>query len=50
VIGLLGILVEAKKHRLIRTVRETLGQLEAETTFFVAADLKERVLQEAGEA
>lgn len=50
VIGLLGILLEAKKHRLIRSVRETLDQLEAETTFFVAADLKARVLKEAGEA
>lgn len=50
VIGLLGILLEAKKHRLIHSVRETLDQLEAETTFFVAADLKTRVLKEAGEA
>jgi predicted nucleic acid-binding protein len=50
VIGLLGILLEAKKHRLIGSMRETLDQLEAETTFFVAADLKARVLKEAGEA
>ena len=49
VIGLLGILLEAKKHGLIRSVRETVDQLEAETTFFVAADLKTRVLKEAGE-
>jgi uncharacterized protein len=50
VIGLLGILLEAKKHRLIHSVRETLDQLEAETTFFVTADLKTRLLNEAGEA
>jgi len=49
VIGALGVLTEAKKHRLIRSVREVLDQLEAETTFFVAADLKARVLKEAGE-
>ncbi|HUI08181.1 MAG TPA: DUF3368 domain-containing protein [Verrucomicrobiae bacterium] len=50
VIGLLGVLIEAKKHRLIPSLRETLDQLEAKTTFYLAANLKARALMETGEA
>jgi predicted nucleic acid-binding protein len=50
VIGVLGVLLEAKRHRLIRSVADVLDQLEAQTTFFIAADLKARVLREAGES
>ncbi|MCG3148309.1 MAG: hypothetical protein PCFJNLEI_01752 [Verrucomicrobiae bacterium] len=48
-IGVLGVLMEAKRIRLIGSLRETFDQLEAETTFFVSADLKARLLKEAGE-
>jgi len=49
VIGLVGVLQEAKKQRLIESVRDILGLLEAKTTFFISSELKARVLKDAGE-
>ena len=49
VVGLLGILIEAKHRGLIETVKPLLGALITRAGFWVKKDLYTRVLQAAGE-
>jgi predicted nucleic acid-binding protein len=48
-IGVIGILRLAKQDRLVPQVRPSLDRLINEISFFVAADLRERVLRDEGE-
>ena len=48
-VGILGILIEARRRKLIPGVKAILGQLENEAGFWIAPSLRERVLQLAGE-
>lgn len=50
VVGTLGILVQAKQEKLIKSVNPFLGQLTEELGFFVSAKLRLQVLKQAGEA
>jgi len=49
-IGLLGVLTEAKQRGLITSLRNELDQLETVAGFRLSAELKRRVLQTAGES
>ncbi len=49
VIGLLGVLVEAKRHRLVVSLRQTIRQLQDEAGFRVSNELKERIFAIVGE-
>ena len=49
VIGLLGLLVRAKQQSLIPAVAPLLDALERDAGFWMTADLKRRVLDQAGE-
>jgi predicted nucleic acid-binding protein len=49
VIGLLGLLVRAKQQGLIPAVAPLLDALERDAGFWMTADLKRRVLEQAGE-
>ena len=49
VIGLLGLLVRAKQQGLIPAVAPLLDALERDAGFWMTADLKRRVLDQAGE-
>jgi len=49
VVGLLGVLIQAKQKALLPSIQAVLMDLEAGTTFYIGADLKARVLREAGE-
>ena len=48
-IGVLGILIQAKKSRLIPEVRLLLDALERDAQFWIAAAVQARVLALAGE-
>lgn len=50
VIGLLGVLVEAKHRKLLPSVKPLLDDLVARAGFWVSQSLYERTLQAAGEA
>jgi uncharacterized protein len=50
VIGLLGVLLEAKLRGLVPSITEIIGMLEAEARFHLDARLKARIIAEAGEA
>jgi predicted nucleic acid-binding protein len=49
-VGVLGVLLRAKLHRQILSVRETMERLRTEAGFFISAELFTAVLREAGEA
>ena len=49
VIGLLGVILESKLRGLVPNARQIIGQLETETSFYVASSLKEKILHAAGE-
>ena len=49
VIGLLGVILESKLRGLVPSARLIIGQLETETSFYVASLLKETILRAAGE-
>jgi predicted nucleic acid-binding protein len=49
VVGLLGVLIVAKKKGLIRSLAELLSQLETTADFRLASPLKARALREVGE-
>lgn len=49
VIGLLGVLVAARKRGLLPSVRIAIQELEEKTTFYLSAELKAEVFQAAGE-
>ncbi len=49
VIGLLGLLVRAKQQGLVPAVAPLLDALERDAGFWMTADLKRRVLDQAGE-
>ena len=48
-IGCLGILLEAKQHGLIATIRPLLDKLETQAGFWVGGELRSQVLSTAGE-
>lgn len=48
-IGLLGVLIKAKQNGLIASVRQSIADLELKADFRISAQLKERVLLQAGE-
>jgi predicted nucleic acid-binding protein len=48
-IGILGLLIEARNQKLILSVKVLLERLEDEANFWIAPNLKSRVLQLAGE-
>ena len=50
VIGLLGVLVEAKRHGFLPEVRPVLDQLQHEAAFWFSAKVREQILALAGEA
>ncbi len=50
VIGLLGVLLAARKRGLLPSVSEAFQELEAKTSFYVGEELKAEVLRAAGEA
>ena len=49
-VGLLGILLDAKKRNLVPAVAPLLDKLEAEAEFWISASLRVAVLKDAGEA
>jgi uncharacterized protein len=49
IIGLLGVLVQAKRKRLLTSVRDTTAKLESVAEFRVADDVKEIIFRAAGE-
>jgi uncharacterized protein len=49
VIGLLGVLLEAKGRRLISSVRELTAELERRAGFFVSENVRETIFRAAGE-
>lgn len=49
VIGLLGVLLEAKRRRIIQSLHDTIGKLQATAGFRISESLKTRLLGEAGE-
>ncbi len=50
VIGVLGVLVEAKRRQLLPAVRPVLDELLTRAGFRISGSLRSRVLQETGEA
>jgi predicted nucleic acid-binding protein len=48
-VGILGVLVQSRQQRLISNVRALLDQLEKEAGFWVAPNLRAKVLQAVGE-
>ncbi len=48
-IGILGILIEARRRNFIPDVKTILGQLETEAGFWIAPELRNRILQLVGE-
>ena len=49
VLGLLGVVLLAKRKRLIPSARELLAQLDREAGIYLGDDLKEAALKSAGE-
>jgi predicted nucleic acid-binding protein len=50
VVGLLGVLVLAKDRGLLRSVADTVAALESQAGFFISPEVRQAVLQRAGEA
>jgi predicted nucleic acid-binding protein len=50
IVGLLGILVQAKRRGLIQAVGPVMSQLEREAAFYIAAGLRVEILKMVGEA
>jgi len=48
-VGILGILIEARRHNLIPGVKTILDQLEKDAGFWIAPGLRQKVLQLVGE-
>ena len=48
-VGIAGILVDARNEKLISSVKVLLNRLETEAVFWVSSDLRNRILQLAGE-
>jgi uncharacterized protein len=48
-IGLLGVLNQAKLKGFIGSVREVVGEIENQTTFYISAEIKILALKRAGE-
>jgi hypothetical protein len=49
-VGVLGVLLNAKKHKQIKSVRKTMESLRQEAGFFISDDLFEQVVKVAGES
>jgi len=49
VIGLIGVLLEARRRGLITSLNEVLLELETKARFFISGALKDEALKEAGE-
>jgi len=49
VIGLLGVLLEAKRRGIIQSLHDTIGALQTRAGFRISEALKTRLLSEAGE-
>jgi predicted nucleic acid-binding protein len=49
VVGVIGVLVEARQRGLITSLAEVIGELEAIAGFRISPGLKQRILQAAGE-
>jgi predicted nucleic acid-binding protein len=49
VIGLLGVVLLAKRRQLIPSARELLNRLESESGMYLAAELKATALETVGE-
>jgi uncharacterized protein len=49
IVGIAGVLVDAKNEKLISSVKILLDRLESEANFWISSDLRLRVLQLAGE-
>lgn len=49
-IGVLGVLLSAKKHKQIKSVRQAMESLQREVGFFISDDLFEQVTKTAGES
>lgn len=49
VIGLLGVLLDAKLGGMLPSLRDAIEQLEREAHFYIAQELKDTILREAGE-
>ncbi|MEW6402502.1 MAG: DUF3368 domain-containing protein [Chloroflexota bacterium] len=49
-VGVLGILLNAKKHGKIESVKTAMQNLRNEIGFFISAELYEQILREAGES
>lgn len=49
VIGLLGVLLDAKLRGMLPSLRDAIEQLEREAHFYIAQELKDTILREAGE-
>ena len=50
VIGLLGVLLLAKRRGLLASVADIIGQIERRAGFHISAELRKLVLEQAGEA
>lgn len=48
-IGILGVLLNAKKHNRIRSVNDAMQALRREVGFFISDELYHQILQQAGE-
>ncbi len=48
-IGVLGVLLKAKKHKQIKSIRKAMESLRQEVGFFISDDLFEQVVTAAGE-
>jgi predicted nucleic acid-binding protein len=48
-IGVLGILLTAKKHNRIKSIKSAMAELRNEIGFFISEDLYKKVLHQAGE-
>jgi predicted nucleic acid-binding protein len=49
-VGVLGVLLNAKKHGQIKSVKTAMQNLRNEIGFFISAELYQRILKEAGES
>lgn len=49
VIGLLGVLLEARRRGLVRSLREAIGNLQTTAGFRISGALRTRLLSESGE-
>ena len=49
-VGVLGVLLNAKKHKQINSIKTVMESLRQEVGFFVSDDLFEQVVKAAGES